>query len=183
MRCLNCGHESSSEDRFCSQCGTSLTGRTGGGPQAAVGRVSIEPLRFNGRHIQLPLFYGVSLTLAALGFLGAITHWGPKNNFFVWFVLFAISAWPFALAERVRGVRFVRVFGSYCLEANEGGELFITEIGGTCPICGGDLKLHQESRTTSIGSASVPRRTFVRCTENHAHYWHFDSMIMNKLKD
>ncbi|CAB3654936.1 hypothetical protein [Achromobacter kerstersii] len=188
MLCMKCGSGCEREDRYCGQCGASLARQFGRSEETDkaqstpyLTRVDIKPFVIRGRQVKVDWLYWPSLAACLLAVLGFINAWGQGSGYF-WFALLFVFGLVFKPANDLRRVRFGRVWRSTCLEANESGDVFITQLGGDCPICGGELGL----RTVRGGPRHYtdnPVYTVVRCADQYDHYWRFDPLAIHPLRN
>jgi len=185
---MNCGSGIEREDRFCGQCGNSLArqfGRDDGEGRKRVlpdlRRVDIRPFVVRDRQVKVAwLFWPICAVIASMA-IGFMTSWGTPRAF-VWFVLMALASIAFKPANDLRRIRHARLWGATSLESNASGKLFITELGGECPLCGGELGLRSE-RGGFDDTGRRPFHTVVACKNHRDHHWPFNPLTLHPLRN
>lgn len=199
MYCETCGAAHRGRDRLCSECQKTLSGlaspkttppggdfnaaqdpiasggrkplsKEGGWGRPELGRSFTLPIALGDRSLKvrwLALFgaAGLAASLAEL-FFGSAAAW--------WCVLGMPSTLALMLGIGLMRHRFVRLPHLINVEADKTGRVFVTKIGGDCPVCSGELKLED------IG----PKRhtkTVVQCTSDATHQWAFNSKQLAEL--
>ncbi|ALM81929.1 hypothetical protein ASB57_02170 [Bordetella sp. N] len=143
--------------------------------------MDIRPLIVRERHVKLNWLIWPSCAFGALMALGFVMSSGSGHGF-IWFLLLALTSLLYKPFNDLRRGRYVRLWGVTGLEANESGDVFITELGGACPTCGGELTL----RTAGGGRAEMGRSPFytlVACKDYRDHHWHFNRSSLNPLRN
>lgn len=133
-------------------------------------RYHAVPLRLRGKPVKTAwLLAGGVASVAAIA-LGAYA-WGMSAW---WFILLFPSLLTVQIANDLKRKRYTRVLSLCNLEANRAGEVFYTEIGGQCPVCGGEVKFRE------IGPKRHKETTAV-CSVNVRHRWKFDPGVLDEL--
>ncbi|MDF8364612.1 hypothetical protein [Achromobacter anxifer] len=133
-------------------------------------RYHAVPLRLRGKPVKTAwLLAGGVASVAAIA-LGAYV-WGMSTW---WFILLFPSLVSVQIGNDLKRKRYTRVLSLCNLEANRAGEVFYTEIGGQCPVCGGEVKFRE------IGPKRQKETTAV-CSVNGRHRWKFDPGVLDEL--
>jgi hypothetical protein len=202
MNCPQCSASHENLDRFCRQCGTSLslpihhnastsgdhsfnaglhntfTGNTinfdsdNSEPRAYIERVKTRPLTVGGH----PVKAAWVIFSGVLGMVGSVASiWSVWQTGFqyLWLVLLGFSMVALLLGTVLNRQRFARLTPFLTIESNKAGALFLTTIEGECPKCDGVLKLRD------VGEKEH-RSTLVRCTRNPDHFWLFDPTVLGE---
>lgn len=202
MYCPQCSALHEAIDHFCRKCGTSLSPVTtttntatsgdhsfnagqhntftgsinirseNDEPRAYIDRVKNRPLSIGGH----PLKVSWVILSGGLGFASSVvTIWSvfPKGPHYGVLILLAISMVAIMLGTVLHSQRFARLGSFLTFESDKEGAIFLTEIGGECPICDGKLKLRD------VGQKEQ-RTTLVRCTRNPDHFWLFDPTVLGE---
>jgi hypothetical protein len=202
MDCVKCGTECETEDRFCRNCGSSLsaggiqnTSTTGDqsfnagqnnvitGNNISVGGENSEPVAYIDRVKTTPITLGGHpvkvawvISSGVLGIVGSIASiwsaWATTYQF-LWLLLLGLSGTAFLIGIALNRMRFARLPPFINLESNKSGDIFSTKIEGSCPKCDGMLKLRE------VGPKGN-KSTIVRCTRNPDHYWRFDPTVLGE---
>lgn len=202
MHCVKCGTKYETEDRFCRNCGfslsvggiqnTSTTGdqsfnagqnnvitgnniSVGGGnsePVAYIDRVKTTPITLGGHPIKVAWV----LTSSVLGIVGSVASilstWATTYQY-LWLLLLGLSGMSLLIGIALNRMRFARLPPFINLESNKTGEIFSTKIEGSCPKCDGVLRLRE------VGPKDN-KITIVRCTRNPDHFWRFDPTVLGE---
>ncbi|TAL87044.1 MAG: zinc ribbon domain-containing protein [Rhodanobacter sp.] len=202
MHCPKCGSEHESKDRFCRNCGTSLSNSSiqntstsgdqsfnagqhnvitgnhisvGGGnsdPVAYIDRVKTTPITLGGHPVKV-VWVIISSVLGIVGSIASIWSAWATTYQFLWLLILVLSGTVLLIGIALSRMRFARLPPFINLESNRSGEIFFTKIEGSCPKCDGVLKLRE------VGPKDN-KYTIARCTRNPDHYWHFDPTVLGE---
>lgn len=148
--------------------------------KAYIDREYIKPLLFFNRPVKLiwlVIFDGICFIGSLVSIISFLTGQYPGSPgllalFFALlpFLLFSILL---KICRDLAKRRFSRFF-LFNFEATESRTVFISIISGTCPKCGGRLKL------VDLGPANKSKKTYVQCSRNENHIWDFDPTIFDE---
>lgn len=206
MDCLHCGKEIESSDKFCRHCGKAAGIPSGGinitegdnsfhggqgniytdneihvaVPQdprevAYIDRLKVKPLRVGSHPVRVSWLL-LSGSIGLIGSIASIYSAFGSSFQFLGLLLGALSMMSLAFGGALWRFRFARFPPFFNLEASESNEVYLTQIGGTCPKCSGKLKLRE------IGPKNN-KKTFVRCTRNPDHLWGFDPTVLGEVSN
>ncbi|WP_434644773.1 hypothetical protein [Achromobacter piechaudii] len=199
MHCETCGAAHRGRGRLCDECTKTLSGisnekkappapfgfgteskplapeykkplsKEGGWDRPTLVRTDVIPIALGGRPLK-------RWWLAACGLAGlAMTVGEVAFKWGVWWFWFVIpSAIAFSVGRSLLKRRFVRLVNLINVEADRSGSVYVTTIGGSCPVCNADIKLNDIGR-------SQRSKIVVQCTENKIHQWPFDPNRLESL--
>jgi hypothetical protein len=145
-------------------------------PIAYIHRSKVARLSIFGASIKA----GWVVTIAVLGLIGSIASAASDwpTSITVWHCLLGaglIFLLSVGVALRRHGFcRHPLIPGN--LEADASGRVFLTKVEGTCPKCGGTLRLRE------LGTPDQ-RTTVVRCNRNPGHEWDFDFTVLGEPQE
>lgn len=200
MFCSQCQTAVEVKDRFCKNCGEELTTPNihnefnvgdnsfnagqhnvitgnriiiGKGPDyrptAYIERQKVIPLKLGQHPIKVAWLIWSGL-VGTMGSIASIWAVGITHHF-LWLFLIVLSFMALGVGSLLSRFRFVWMpVGNF--ESSKTGEVFLTRIGGGCPLCDGKLKV----RLTNPQKDMV-----VRCTRNPDHSWRFDPTVLKDL--
>jgi hypothetical protein len=198
LHCQQCGAEHNGNQRLCLECQRVLRGAStpslfnagesgfgiakggvapldqplgakGGLYAGGIERTHVYAATFRGRPARISEFreYGVAITVfSVVGFVFAPSAW--------WLVLLLPSLFSINVGTGLRDKRVHRVASVLTVEANKSGHVFLTQIGGECPICCGSLGL----REIKDGKQT---KAIIQCKENSLHRWDYDPKVLEEL--
>ena len=143
--------------------------KEGGWDRPQLVRMDVIPLALAGRSLQrgwLTAFgaAGLAVTIGEVAF-----KWG------VWWFWFVVpSAIAFLIGHGLMKKRFVRLAGLFNFEADKSGRVYLTTMGGSCPVCNAEIKLKD------IGPQKRSK-TVIQCADNRTHQWAFDPKQLESL--
>lgn len=133
-------------------------------------RTNIIPLAFRGHSLK-------RLWLTAIGAAGVIASLGEMSyRWGVWWFWLII---PFGAAlmigYRLLRKRFVSIAGWFNVESDKHGSVYITTLGGDCPVCNGEIELKDVGAKREI-------KIVIQCKADPTHRWGFNSADLEELE-
>jgi hypothetical protein len=89
----------------------------------------------------------------------------------LWLFPITISLIAFGVGSLLSRFRFVWM-PLFNFESSKTGGVYLTKIGGDCPLCDGKLK---------VRLTNTQKNMVVRCTRNPDHFWRFDPTVLKDL--
>ncbi|AYP22507.1 zinc ribbon domain-containing protein [Pantoea agglomerans] len=111
-------------------------------PIAIIDRKYEKPVKFMGKHIKTAWLMVAGL----VGFLANLATLfssigTPSNNNLLFGLLIGFSLFLLSLGFLLKKFRFVHLLFGTNVESDKSGYVYITKVGGDCPLCDGQLKL------------------------------------------
>ncbi|WP_445658872.1 hypothetical protein [Achromobacter sp. NCFB-sbj8-Ac1-l] len=133
-------------------------------------RTNIIPIAFRGHSLK-------RLWLTAIGAAGVIASLGEMSyRWGVWWFWLII---PFGAAlmigYRLLRKRFVSIAGWFNVESDKHGSVYITTLGGDCPVCNGEIGLKDVGAKREI-------KIVIQCKADPTHRWGFNSADLEELE-
>ncbi|MGC0839317.1 zinc-ribbon domain-containing protein [Pantoea agglomerans] len=144
-------------------------------PIAIIDRKYEKPVKFMGKHIKTAWLMVAGL----VGFLANLSTLfssigTPSNNNLLFGLLIGFSLFLLSLGFLLKKFRFVHLLFGTNVESDKSGYVYITKVGGDCPLCDGQLKL------SNFGPKNK-KQLLLCCTRNPEHRSPFDPTILKDL--
>lgn len=202
MHCQTCGAAFRGRGRLCGECTKTLSGvsntkqapasldgfsteqnqeaiaprykqplsQEGGWSRPTLIRTNIIPLALGGRFAKRTWLTAVGAAGLAASIGELAFRWG------VWpFWLIIPSGVAFFIGHGLMRKGFVRFADLINVESDKAGRVYLTTLGGDCPVCRGEVKLKD------VG-AKRESKVVIQCKEEFTHRWEFDSRQLDELK-
>lgn len=143
--------------------------KEGGWERPTLVRTNIIPMALGGRHVQQNWVFGVGAAASALMLANIVFRWG-----IFWFWLLVPALVVCYMGHRLIRKRFVRFADLFNFESDNAGHVFLTTLGGDCPVCQSEIKVKD------IGPKKFSE-TVIQCTADKTHRWVFNPDNLDRL--
>jgi energy-coupling factor transport system substrate-specific component len=143
--------------------------KEGGWNRPELVRTNVIPVALGGRFLKRGWLtaFGAAGLMANIGEMAF--RWGIW-----WFWLIIPSGFAFFIGYALIRKGFVRFADLINFEADQAGRVYLTTIGGDCPVCNAEIKLKDIGPKREV-------KTVIQCTAESTHQWGFDPKRLDAL--
>lgn len=132
-------------------------------------RTNVIALALAGRTVKQEWVMGVGTAATALMVANIVLRWE-----IFWFWLVFPAAILCYIGISLMRKRFFRFAGLFNFESDASGRVYLTTLGGDCPVCQSEVKLKDVGPKRHM-------KTVIQCTADYSHRWAFDPDRLDKL--